>query len=45
MNKILPELFRRYEIRLVHPEMPLRHRTGFFYTQEGLDVYIQKRNV
>lgn len=44
MNTVLPQLFRRYNMRLVNGK-PLPHITGFFYIQSGLEVYIEQRVV
>lgn len=43
MNKVLPQLIRRYDLRLVHPGRPLKHNTTFFVVQKGLEVFVQKR--
>lgn len=37
MNKVLPQIFRRYDTRLFSPNK-LPHVTGFFYIQTGLNV-------
>ncbi|KIW95782.1 uncharacterized protein Z519_02846 [Cladophialophora bantiana CBS 173.52] len=42
MNKLLPQLFRRYEMTLVS-QKPLDHITGLFYLQSGLYVYLRRR--
>lgn len=44
LNKILPEMFRRFEMKLVNPDKPLKHLTRLFYTQEGLHITLKKRN-
>jgi len=43
MNKILPELLRRYDIRLVNPNKPLEHHSSFFVVQWGLLTYMTRR--
>ncbi len=43
MNKILPQLLRRYRLELVNPEKPLDHYSSFFVAQSGLIVTIHKR--
>lgn len=43
MNKVLPQLLRRYEIRLVTPGKVLDHHSSFFVVQWGLKVYMRKR--
>jgi len=43
MNKILPQLLRRYSIELVHPGKPLQHHTSFFVVQSGLLTYLRLR--
>ncbi|KAI1614306.1 cytochrome P450 oxidoreductase [Exophiala viscosa] len=43
INKTLPQVFRQYNIRVVDPTHPPAHRTGFFYIQDGLRVYLEKR--
>jgi cytochrome P450 len=43
LNKVLPQIFRRYEIKLVNPSKPLDHFTRLFYNQTGLYVTLRKR--
>jgi cytochrome P450 len=43
MNKLLPQLLRRYKFQLVNPEKPLDHHSSFFVVQKGLLVNIKKR--
>ncbi|KPI38564.1 Pisatin demethylase [Cyphellophora attinorum] len=43
MNKVLPQLLRRYELRLVNPGKVLGHHSSFFVVQWGLKVYLSKR--
>ncbi|KIX08598.1 uncharacterized protein Z518_03254 [Rhinocladiella mackenziei CBS 650.93] len=43
MNKVLPQLLRRYDIQLVNPGKPLEHHSSFFVVQWGLLVYLQLR--
>lgn len=44
MNKVLPQLFRRYEIELVNPDKALEHFSSFFVVQWGLKVYMKIRD-
>ncbi|KAK4948697.1 hypothetical protein LTR10_012701 [Elasticomyces elasticus] len=44
MNKLLPQLLRRYHFELVHPGRPMKHHTTFFVVQTGLEVYISLRD-
>lgn len=43
MNKVLPQILRRYRFRLVHPEATIKHHSTFFVVQSGLEVYVEKR--
>ncbi|KAK4941939.1 hypothetical protein LTR10_018269 [Elasticomyces elasticus] len=43
MNKVLPQLLRRYEIQLVNPGKPLEHHSSFFVVQWGLLAYLKLR--
>ncbi|KAJ6017752.1 hypothetical protein N7451_001131 [Penicillium sp. IBT 35674x] len=43
LNKVLPQIFRRYEMKLVNPDKPLEHFTGLFYNQKGLHVSLKMR--
>ena len=43
MNKVLPQLLRRYRFRLVHPEATIKHHSTFFVVQSGLEVYVERR--
>lgn len=43
MNKVLPRLIRDYDLKLVHPDRPLKANTTFFVVQSGLEVLIKKR--
>ncbi|KAK5239220.1 hypothetical protein LTR40_014725 [Exophiala xenobiotica] len=43
MNKVLPQLLRRYEIQLVNPNKPLDHHSSFFVVQWGLLAYLKLR--
>lgn len=43
MNKVLPQLLRRYDIQLVNPGKPLDHHSSFFVVQWGLKVYMRVR--
>ncbi|EXJ78777.1 hypothetical protein A1O1_09179 [Capronia coronata CBS 617.96] len=44
MNKVLPQIFRRYDMRLVNPKKPLDHHSSFFVVQWGLLVYLKLRD-
>ena len=44
MNKVLPHLLRDYSFKLVHPKRPIKYHSTFFVVQEGLEVYMGKRN-
>ncbi|KAJ9644915.1 hypothetical protein H2204_001377 [Knufia peltigerae] len=43
MNKVLPQLLRRYEIQLVNPKKGLEHHSSFFVVQWGLLTYLTLR--
>jgi hypothetical protein len=43
MNKIIPQLFRKFNFRLVSPDLVLGSKTRFFVIQTGLDVEISSR--
>ncbi|KAF2092557.1 cytochrome P450 oxidoreductase [Rhizodiscina lignyota] len=43
MNKLLPQLIRRYHFEIVHPGRPLKHHTTFFVVQKGLEVRLRKQ--
>ncbi|RMD43689.1 hypothetical protein DV735_g1404, partial [Chaetothyriales sp. CBS 134920] len=45
MNKVLPQLLRRYHFELAHPGRPLKHHTSFFVVQNGLEVFISHGKV
>lgn len=45
LNKVLPQIFLRYEIKLVNTDHPLRHVTQLFYNQKGLQVTLKKRDI
>ncbi|KAL1900637.1 hypothetical protein Sste5346_002362 [Sporothrix stenoceras] len=44
INKVLPRLLRDFRFSLVHPDRTLNAHATFFVVQEGLDVYIEKKN-
>ena len=44
MNKVLPQLLRRYDIELVNPGKELEHHSSFFVVQWGLKVYLRVRD-
>ena len=43
MNKVLPQLLRRYDIELMQPGKVLEHHSSFFVVQRGLKVYMKVR--
>ncbi|ROW17750.1 hypothetical protein VPNG_00689 [Cytospora leucostoma] len=43
MNKVCPRLLRDYHFELVHPGRELRAHCTFFVVQEGLEVYISRK--
>ncbi|ETI21441.1 hypothetical protein G647_07788 [Cladophialophora carrionii CBS 160.54] len=43
MNKIIPEIIRRYDIQLVNPGKKLEHHSSFFVVQWGLLTYMRLR--
>ncbi|KAJ6016814.1 hypothetical protein N7451_000193 [Penicillium sp. IBT 35674x] len=45
LNKVLPQIFRRYEMELVSPNRPLEHFTGLFYNQKGLYISLRMRSI
>ena len=44
MNKVLIQILREYDIKLLHPGRPLKYHSTFFVVQEGLEVRLQKRS-
>ncbi|KAJ0383442.1 hypothetical protein COL922a_010484 [Colletotrichum nupharicola] len=44
INKIVPRLFRDFKFELVHLSQPLKVNATFFVVQEGLEVYVQRRD-
>jgi cytochrome P450 len=46
MNKVLPQLIRRYDLRLVHPGRPLKHNSyHLFCGAEGFRGFCAKAAV
>ncbi|KAJ5761286.1 hypothetical protein N7520_008442 [Penicillium odoratum] len=45
LNKVLPQIFYRYEMDLVDPKKPLEHVTRLFYNQTGLHVTLKMRDI
>ncbi|KAK5939217.1 hypothetical protein PMZ80_008520 [Knufia obscura] len=43
MNKVLPQILRRYKFELNYPGRPMKKHSTFFVVQEGLEVSIEKR--
>lgn len=43
INKVLPQILRRYEFELVHPHRPMKKHSSFFVVQAGLEVRMQRR--
>ncbi|KAK6217840.1 hypothetical protein LQW54_003128 [Pestalotiopsis sp. IQ-011] len=44
INKVLPRLLRDFNFELVHPNQPLKAHASFFVVQEGLEVYIERKD-
>lgn len=44
INKVVPRILRDYHFELVKSGQPLKAHASFFVVQEGLDVYLRKRN-
>ncbi|KAH9909692.1 cytochrome P450 [Xylariomycetidae sp. FL2044] len=44
INKVIPRLLRDFEFRLVDPSRELKAKATFFVVQEGLEVYISRRD-
>lgn len=45
INKVVPRLFRDFRFELVHPGRLLKANATFFVVQEGLEVYVERREV
>ncbi|ORY72116.1 cytochrome P450 [Pseudomassariella vexata] len=45
INKVIPRLLRDFKFELVHPNRELKAKATFFVVQEGLEVYIERKNV
>ncbi|KAI1494093.1 cytochrome P450 [Biscogniauxia mediterranea] len=45
INKVIPRLLRDFDFQLVDPERELKAKATFFVVQEGLEVYISRRNL
>ena len=45
MNKLLPLLFRNFEMELVHPGKELKYHSTFFVVQNGLEVRLKRKEV
>ncbi|KAH8591170.1 cytochrome P450 [Bisporella sp. PMI_857] len=45
INKVIPRLLRDYHLQLVHPARELRAKATFFVVQEGLEVYMERRDI
>ena len=43
--KLIPELMRKYDFRLVEPDTEWQVLGHWFTKQEGIDMYFTKRNV
>jgi len=43
MNKVLIQISREFDIKLVYPGRPLEYHSTFFVVQEGLEVFIKRR--
>lgn len=44
INKVCPRLLRDFDFQLVNPTRELRAKATFFVVQDGLQVYISRRN-
>ncbi|CAI4213403.1 unnamed protein product [Parascedosporium putredinis] len=44
INKVIPRIIRDYDLELVNPSQPLKANSTFFVVQEGLNVYIKRKN-
>lgn len=44
INKVIPRLLRDFRFELVNPTRELQAKSTFFVVQEGLNVYIKRRN-
>ncbi|RYO73764.1 hypothetical protein DL762_010394 [Monosporascus cannonballus] len=44
INKVVPRLLRDFRFELVHPNRELKAKSTFFVVQEGLEVFITRRN-
>ncbi|KAF6796369.1 Pisatin demethylase 8 [Colletotrichum musicola] len=45
INKVVPRLFRDFKFELAHPGRPLKANVTFFVVQEGLEVYVERREM
>ena len=43
MNKVLPQILRRYKLELVRPGQPMKKHSSFFVVQKGLKVKLERR--
>jgi hypothetical protein len=43
MSKLIPQLLRTYEIKLVDPNLVWTENCQFFVRQKGLKVHLKKR--
>jgi len=43
MNKVLPQILRRYKFELVYPGRPMKKHSTFFVVQAGLEVKMARR--
>ncbi|KAH8911608.1 cytochrome P450 [Coniochaeta sp. PMI_546] len=43
INKVIPRLIRDYRFELAHPDRELKAFATFFVVQEGLEVYVEKK--
>ncbi|KAI1355867.1 cytochrome P450 [Xylaria sp. FL0043] len=44
INKVCPRLLRDFDFQLVNPTREIKAKATFFVVQEGLEVYISRRN-
>ncbi|KAK7911226.1 hypothetical protein PG985_013707 [Apiospora marii] len=44
INKVIPRLMRDFKFELMYPNRELKAKATFFVVQEGLEVYIERKN-
>lgn len=43
INKVLPQILRRYKFKLAYPGRPMQRNSTFFVVQKGLEVQMERR--